>query len=221
MSVRRGHLLTVAREPSKRGGIEHATRGCWPLVEFPGLDENMGCTDRKFKSTDYTEKHAEVFSARYDDGMRSIKVDRVRRRLGHVRGKSVLDLGCGIGYLASICVDLGANVVACDFAETMVARTQQRYASRFPLIRASAESPPFRPQSFDVVLALDVIEHLYHPTEMLDATWTLLRPEGRLIITTDRPGFELGALPGRVVRGVSGLLSRRSRRGRTGRRPTK
>jgi 2-polyprenyl-3-methyl-5-hydroxy-6-metoxy-1,4-benzoquinol methylase len=152
-------------------------------------------TDRRFTSLDYSETHAEVFAARYDDGTQETKVGVVRRFLGHVRDKTILDLGCGIGYFASLCVDLGASVVACDFAESMVSCALERYGRKFLIVRSSAEEPPFASGRFDVVLALDVIEHLYHPEHMLRSVKRLLKPGGRLIITTDRTGFRIGSLP--------------------------
>jgi SAM-dependent methyltransferase len=191
------------------------------LVGRPDADERMSPAEPKFSSTDYTERHADVFSARYDDGLRAVKVDAVRRRLGDVRGRGVLDLGCGIGYFASLCSDLGAAVVACDFAEAMVDRTRRRYSTRFPLVRASAERPPFRPESFDVVLALDLIEHLYHAAEMLKATRAILRPAGRLIITTDRIGLQLGTIPHTLIRSALSVFSRLSVRRRPRRKLSK
>jgi SAM-dependent methyltransferase len=152
-------------------------------------------TNWRFTSIDYSEKHADVFAARYDDGTQATKVSVVRRLLGDVQDKTIIDLGCGIGYFASLCVDLGASVVACDFSESMVSRTRQRYGSKFPIIRSSVEMPPFASGQFDVVLALDVIEHLYHPEHMLHGVRRLLKSGGRLIITTDRTGFRIGSLP--------------------------
>jgi len=162
--------------------------------------------ERKFTSEHYTDEHADAFAARYDDGVRGIKIDRVRRSLGDVRDKQALDLGCGIGYFASLVADLGASTVACDFAQAMVTRTRQRYGSKFALIRASVETLPFRAQTFDVVLALDVIEHLYHPVQMLQGVNNVLRPGGRLIITTDRVGFQIGGLQEYMVRVSAAML---------------
>lgn len=150
---------------------------------------------RRFESGDYSATHAERFAARYDDGIRAIKVDKVLGYLGEVRGRRLVDLGCGIGYFASTLTDRGACVVACDFAEAMVDKTQQRYADKFPLVRASVENPPFRDACFDAALLLDVFEHLYNPQTMLTHVFRLLKPGGRLVLTTDRPGFQLGGIP--------------------------
>lgn len=152
--------------------------------------------ERHFSSQDYTTAHADVFARRYDDGIHDIKVQVVRRFLGDVKGKRILDLGCGIGNFAALCADMGAQVVVSDFAESMVAATARRYGATLPIIRSSAESPPFRRDHFDTILALDVIEHLYHPRQMMIRSHELLRSDGRLLVTTDRQArFHVGFLP--------------------------
>ena len=145
---------------------------------------------------------------RYDDGKRRIKLSILRRFLGTVKGKHILDIGCGIGHVASMCAEQGAVTVAFDFAASMVARTAKRYGTKFPVIRASAESPPFGDNLFDAILALDVIEHLYKPEQMLQNAHRMLRPGGALIITTDRVGFQFGGLPVYVARPPRLLLHR-------------
>lgn len=169
----------------------------------------MTAQDRKFTSDDYSEAHADAFAARYDDGLRAIKLFKVREFVGPVDRQRVLDLGCGVGYIAALLADLGARIVACDFADSMVRRTASRYGSRFPVVRCSAEELPFREERFDLVLAFDVIEHLYEPERMLRCVRRVLNPTGRLLIITDRLGFQLGTLPNRLLKWVP--ISRRSR----------
>jgi len=182
-----------------------------------GQVPQVGSANTSFTSEDYTPEHADVFAARYDDGLRAIKVARVLRFLGDLRDRDVLDLGCGIGYFATLCADSGARAVACDFAESMVERTVKRYAQRFPVVRASAEQPPFRPGTFDIVLALDVVEHLYFASDMLRRVHEVLRPSGRLILTTDRLGFQLAGIPAYPLRIFRLLLRRRASEGLAGR----
>ena len=169
----------------------------------------------RFTSDDYTERHADVFEARYRDGRNDLKIEKVLSFSGVVDGLGVLDVGCGTGFFAAELKKRGARVVACDFAESMVGRTADRHAGEFPILRASAEELPLEGHQFELVLALDVIEHLYHPKRMLAEVSRVLRPGGRLLVTTDRVGFQLGAMVikpvlsagGRVLRAV-GLYER-------------
>lgn len=165
-------------------------------------EQHLHPEGRRFESSDYSETHAEKFAARYDDGIRKIKSDKVLGALGDVQGKAIVDLGCGIGYFANALAERGATVVACDFAESMVRATASRYPRKFPVVRASVEAPPLTDDTFDAALLLDVFEHLYDPEEMLRRVFAILKPGGTFVITTDRPGSALGGVP------LAGLLRR-------------
>lgn len=155
---------------------------------------------KRFTSKDYSDQHAAVFEARYDDGKRATKRSAFLRFAGDLRGRRVLDIGCGIGFFASLCTDLGAQVVACDFAESMVKRSSQRYGSKFLTIRSDVGALPVASGEYDMAIGLDVIEHLYEPGRMLREMRRILKLGGRLILTTDRPGFQIGTLPVFVIR---------------------
>jgi 2-polyprenyl-3-methyl-5-hydroxy-6-metoxy-1,4-benzoquinol methylase len=152
----------------------------------------------RFRGLDYSRSHAEAFARRYDDGRRQIKIALVSKFIGECHDKDVLDIGCGIGFFSSLGVDMGARAVACDFSQAMIEKVGQRYGQKFPIVQASAEVPPFRDGSFDTVLALDMIEHLYKPEQMLANASRILRPRGRLIIVTDVKGPVLGSVNLRV-----------------------
>ena len=55
------------------------------------------------------------------------------------------------------------------------------------MVRGDAARPPFRDGSFDIVLALDLIEHVQDDRAALDGLLRILRPGGRLILFT--PAF--------------------------------
>jgi SAM-dependent methyltransferase len=154
----------------------------------------------QFTHRDYTPRHAEVFAARYDDGLGDCKLATFRRLVGDIAGRRVLDLGCGEGTFSRACLQAGASPVATDFAASMVAATAARSHGSFPIVRASATAIPQRSESVDIVLALDIIEHLYEPAAALDEIHRVLGPGGRLMIATDRDGFNFGAVPFRVRR---------------------
>jgi SAM-dependent methyltransferase len=45
-------------------------------------------------------------------------------------------------------------------------------------------SLPFTPQTFDVCFAVEVIEHLYNPRNLIDEVWRVLKTDGMLFLTT-------------------------------------
>ena len=121
-------------------------------------------------------------------------------------GTRILDVGCGIGNFSALFSEAGATVVATDFAESMVSATRRRYGTSFPILRSSADAIPHADASFDVVIALDVIEHLYDPGRFLTEVRRVLRPGGTLVLSTDRDGMRLGILNQIVATKVKRIL---------------
>jgi 2-polyprenyl-3-methyl-5-hydroxy-6-metoxy-1,4-benzoquinol methylase len=116
----------------------------------------------------------------------------------------VLDIGCGHGALSlTLAESAGFDVVAMDVLESRVRSVEARKATRDPraaarvrIVRADAESLPFRDESFDAVAATEVLEHLDEPGRMLSEAHRVLRPAGRFFMTT--PNSD--ALPYRILR---------------------
>lgn len=95
------------------------------------------------------------------------------------RGK-VLDLGCGDGKTGKKLLDAGFDVHACDM-------DIQRFA--FPeSIRfkaANLNDPlPYENDSFDYVIFMEVIEHIYNPNFVLSEISRIIKPGGQLILST-------------------------------------
>ncbi len=116
----------------------------------------------------------------------------------------VLDIGCGHGALSlTLSESAGFDVVAMDVLEARVSSVRAKKAMRDPtaaarvrVVRANAESLPFRDESFDAVAATEVLEHVDEPDRMLSEARRVLRPGGRFFMTT--PNAQ--ALPYRVLR---------------------
>jgi 2-polyprenyl-3-methyl-5-hydroxy-6-metoxy-1,4-benzoquinol methylase len=102
----------------------------------------------------------------------------------------VLDLGCGNGSLSHLIATQGYEVVGVEDSSSGV-----QFASRnFPECRffqASVYDLPYADleNTFDVVLSVDVIEHLLYPRELLCAAKKCLKPGGNLILTTPYHGY--------------------------------
>ncbi len=125
-----------------------------------------------------------------------------RRASGGIR---VLDIGCGYGTLSlTLREAAGLDVAAMDILRERVMSVVSKRASRPPpargrldLLMGNAERGlPFRPATFDAVVATEVLEHLDEPARMLAEVHRVLRPGGRFYMTT--PNAE--ALPYRLLR---------------------
>jgi 2-polyprenyl-3-methyl-5-hydroxy-6-metoxy-1,4-benzoquinol methylase len=105
--------------------------------------------------------------------------------------EALLDAGCGDGlYLEAIgsSTRAPARIVGTDLSERILetARaTADRSGVQVELRRANLEQLPFSDGEFDVVLCTQVIEHLLDPALALRELARVLRPSGRLVLTTD------------------------------------
>jgi SAM-dependent methyltransferase len=95
----------------------------------------------------------------------------------------VLEAGCGEGYGAAVALDAGAStVVALDYDADAVEHTRGTYG--VPAVLGNLVGLPFAAGSFDVVLSLQTIEHLWDQRTFLVECARVLRPGGRLVLTT-------------------------------------
>lgn len=105
--------------------------------------------------------------------------------LGDVRGKIVLDLGCGSGENTVPLLARGAHVIALDISQELVALARRRVElSPYtcpPLLVASAYDVPLPDNSIDLILCASVVHHLNIPRAMQEMR-RLLMPGGAAIM---------------------------------------
>ena len=122
----------------------------------------------------------------------------------------VLDVGCSSGYLARPLTEAGARVVGLELDPAAAAEARSVCAD---VVVGDVESMelPFESGSFDVVVCGDVVEHLRSPGEALARLRPLLRPGGRLVLTTPNVAnwsMRLSLLVGRWRYTERGILDR-------------
>lgn len=101
---------------------------------------------------------------------------------------SILDIGCGDGVLLWLISQRShARLFGIDTDQTSLKAARRALADRgvkATLKQANAYQLPFSPRSFDVVVATEIIEHLANPDKMLTQIKSVLKPNGKAIITT-------------------------------------
>jgi 2-polyprenyl-3-methyl-5-hydroxy-6-metoxy-1,4-benzoquinol methylase len=110
---------------------------------------------------------------------------RVQFLRAHVAaGERVLDLGCGDGWICAELAALGAQPLGVEVAAAAVERARRQHPElEFRLAEIGGELPS-EDNAFDVVWASEVIEHVADTARWLSEVRRVLRPRGRLLVTT-------------------------------------
>ncbi len=101
-----------------------------------------------------------------------------------LEGKSALDVGCGAGLLAEPLARLGADVTAIDASPELVDVARLHAAGQRLEIDYRATGVETLDGQFDLVTALEVIEHVVDPQPFVDSLAARLAPGGILILST-------------------------------------
>ena len=102
-------------------------------------------------------------------------------------GLRLLDIGCGGGLLAEPMARLGAEVVGADAAPRNIPVAQihaQKSGLTIDYRHTTAEALAAAGEQFDVVLNMEVVEHVADPLAYLTACQQLLKPGGLMICST-------------------------------------
>ncbi len=132
----------------------------------------------------YTAKDHPVALLRAENRIRAPWVlEEIRK---HFPGPvSVLDIGCGAGFLSNPLVKDGHQVTGIDLSESSLRVARQfDVTGRARYLMANAYELPFLEQSFDVVCAMDVLEHVEHPQRLIEEASRVLRRGGLFFFHT-------------------------------------
>jgi SAM-dependent methyltransferase len=117
------------------------------------------------------------------------RIDRKFRRICELVREQLpceafLDAGCGDGrYLAALAAELPPRRAGVDLSGRILETAAARVRADFR--QASLETLPFEDGAFDLVLCTQVIEHVPRPDVAVFELARVLRPGGRLVISTD------------------------------------
>jgi 2-polyprenyl-6-hydroxyphenyl methylase/3-demethylubiquinone-9 3-methyltransferase len=112
---------------------------------------------------------------------------RDAKQLGCLKGLRFLDIGCGGGILSEPLSRLGATVVGADPSETNIEAAKHHAALSDLAIDyrcATAEELAEAGERFDVVLAMEVVEHVADVNLFVKCCASMVRPGGLMIAAT-------------------------------------
>lgn len=125
------------------------------------------------------------------------KKETVKALLDHlppVRGRFCLELGCGTGLTSHFLRQQGGTWVSCDFERDHVRSARSLVGDR--VVQIGERSVPFRSGRFDVVAAINFLEHIEDDETFFAEMVRVLRPGGDFLFLAPkgeqgRPGFAL------------------------------
>ena len=143
---------------------------------------------------DAYEALAEAYAAAIDTKPHNAYYERPATLsfLPAVKGKRILDAGCGPGVYSEWLIEHGAEVVAVDASPKMVALARQRLGTA-PDIRQADLSKPltfFDSSSFDIALSPLVLEYIEDWGTTFAEFYRVLRPSGHLVFSVTHPFFD-------------------------------
>jgi len=98
------------------------------------------------------------------------------------QNERILDVGCGEGYQISYIVNHAGYTVGVDLSLSKLIEAKKRVKD-VDFINASSEKLPFRTETFDKVLSLELLEHLRNPSKTIDEISFILKKQGILVIS--------------------------------------
>ncbi len=113
--------------------------------------------------------------------------DKILANFQTIEGISLLDIGCGGGLISEPMARLGAKVTAIDASQKNIS-VAKLHAGQMGLDInyqcTSAEDLSTAEEKFDVVLALEIIEHVADIDLFIKSACALLKPNGLIILST-------------------------------------
>lgn len=94
-------------------------------------------------------------------------------------GKRLVDIACGLGYLADMAAELGLDAVGIDVSKIALEKAKQECEHIGMLLLGDAERLPWPDHTFDYAVNLGSLEHFIDPAAAVREMQRILKPDGR------------------------------------------
>ena len=149
-------------------------RGVARFVESRNYADNFGFQWQKYALTQMDNERKDASEVDF------------RRKAGlspaELRGKRVLDVGCGTGRYAEVATRYGAQVVGIDLSAAAEVAARNLADRDFTALQADVFGLPFKPESFDVIYSIGVLHHTPDCEQAFKVLPQYLKPGGILAV---------------------------------------
>ena len=155
------------------------------------------------------DRWAEIYDTD-DNPLVKLEEPRMRELLGDVRGKTVLDLGCGTGRHTIWLADARADVTAVDFSAGMLDKAKAKPgAERVRIVEHDLATPlPLPAATFDRIACGLVLDHIADLRSFFAEVRRLLKPDGWAVLSTVHPAMMLRGVQARFTDPATGRETR-------------
>jgi ubiquinone biosynthesis O-methyltransferase len=137
-----------------------------------------------------------------------IRANTVLDLLSPKQGEKILDLGCGNARDIAYIAEQGSEVIGIDISEGMIAEASSDLEklgyNNITLEIGDATQLLYTDSEFDKVLCSEVIEHIPNADKALSEIYRVLKPNGKLVLSTPNPkswyGFDRYVIWERILR---------------------
>lgn len=182
-------LLSLLRCPVCRGSLTREENACvCPVcrLHFPEVRGTFRFVDES--------NYADSFGYQWKRFDRTI-LDRADRNLSEkdfirktglqpqdLRGKLVLDVGCGMGRFAEVVTRWGAHVIGIDLSGAAEVAAKNLTDRDFLAVQADVFALPFAPETFDCIYSMGVLHHTPDCEKAVESLPQYLKPGGTLVV---------------------------------------
>lgn len=125
----------------------------------------------------------------------TITEDRLRNSLGidlkELKGKTILEAGCGAGRFTEVLLKYGAYVYSFDLSSAVEANWfNNKDKGKLVIFQGDVLKIPFEDNSFDYVICLGVLQHTPSSSKSLHSLFRVVKPGGKIVV--DHYKYHLG-----------------------------
>lgn len=125
------------------------------------------------------------------------RIQYIESFIGEVRGKKILDIGCGGGLVSEGLAKLGAKVTGIDLGEKAIESAKKHALEnnlninyRLISVQDLASEMAQTNEKFDHIVCMEMLEHVPQPEEIIAQAQTMLQRNGLMFLSTINRNFK-------------------------------